>query len=100
MKLKELILRDDKFNQRISFYENSCDITKTIANYLNSSDIKYAMEEMGPYAFKDLNAQDQLVLIRLQYEGKIKELEQIVDSQKQELSKLKSSKQLDVTGKV
>mmetsp|Transcript_26441 Transcript_26441/g.26324 ORF Transcript_26441/g.26324 Transcript_26441/m.26324 type:complete len:101 (-) Transcript_26441:114-416(-) len=44
------------------------------------------MEEEGPYVFKELSSQDQMVLIKLQYEGKIKELEGIVEKQKEELS--------------
>ena len=44
------------------------------------------MEEEGPYVFKELSSQDQMVLIKLQYEGKIKELEGIVEKQKEELN--------------
>ena len=71
-----------KFKQRLEFYQNSCDITITIANYLNSEDIKKAMDEAGPYIFKDMSSQDQLVLVKLQYEARIKELEATVEKQK------------------
>ena len=85
MKLKELIENDHdyvKFERRIGFYETSCDITKTIGNYLNSEDIKTIIHNEGPYCFKDLSSQDQLVLIKLQYEGEIAELKKTVADQK------------------
>jgi len=89
MKLKELIKADSQykvFKDRLDFYENSWDVTQSISNYLNSPDVKKQMEEEGPYVFKELSSQDQMVLIKLQYEGKIKELEGIVEKQKEELS--------------
>jgi hypothetical protein len=92
--LKELVESDNKytnFKQRIDFYEHSCDITQSIGIYLNSPDIKNSMEENGPYMFKDLSAQDQLILVKLQYEGKIIELEEVIIKQKGEISMLKSN---------
>ena len=91
MKLKELIITDDrfhKFNERLNFYENSCDITLSIANYLNSPDIKKIVEDEGPYLFKDISPQDQLILVKLQYEGRIKELEEVIQKQKKEIKRL------------
>mmetsp|Transcript_18971 Transcript_18971/g.16806 ORF Transcript_18971/g.16806 Transcript_18971/m.16806 type:complete len:186 (+) Transcript_18971:269-826(+) len=93
MKLKELILTDElyiKFSQRLEFYETSCDITIAIANFLNSPDIKKAMDDAGPYIFKDVSSQDQLVLVRLQYEGRINELEKTVTEQKSMLFRLRN----------
>ena len=101
MKLKELIENDDKyakFNRRISFYETSWDIAKSIGNYLNSPDIKAKMDEAGPYVFKDLSSQDQLVLMKLQYEGRIAEMQEIIERQRDELDRYRNNP--DQTSKV
>lgn len=94
MHLKELIDNDNeftKFHRRIKFYENSWDITKSIGSYLNSSDVKKVIDEEGPYWFKDLTSQDQLVLIKLQYEGKISEMQETIDQQKNELDRYRAN---------
>lgn len=80
-----------KFHKRITFYENSCDITKSISSYLNSDDVKAKMDAQGPYIFKDLSSQDQLVLIKLQYEGKITALEETIRQKDKVIASLKDN---------
>jgi hypothetical protein len=53
--------------------------------------VKETMDKEGPYIFKDLSSQDQMVLIKLQYESKIKELERTVEEQRKEIDRLKNS---------
>ena len=96
MKLKELIKADSQykiFKERLDFYENSWDVTLTISNYLNSPDVKKEMDEKGPYVFKELSSQDQMVLIKLQYEGRIKELEKTVAKQQKELEYYRNNRE-------
>lgn len=90
-KLKELIITNDKYTNFCKrFNRNSCDIKKSISAFLNSPDVKEEIEMGGPYFFKDLTNQDQLILMDLKYEGRIAELEDTVEKQKLEISRLKS----------
>lgn len=56
------------------------------------------MDEAGPYVFKDLSSQDQLVLMKLQYEGRIAEMQEIIERQRDELDRYRNNP--DQTSKV
>ncbi len=103
MKLKGLITNDDKYDQlleRLEFYETECDVKAAIASFLNSPDIKAQVEAKGPYVFKELSNQDQMVLIKLQYEGRIKGLENTVERQQKELDRYRETTEDYKDGKI
>ena len=58
------------------------------------------MDEAGPYVFKDLSSQDQLVLMKLQYEGRIAEMQEIIERQRDELDRYRYRNNPDQTSKV